>query len=73
MSQDFGASVISLVLYLRSSEEEVMKIVEHHHCEILPQQTSFIKNYQKNLRDLIEEREGNEVTTTAMIDLYIYV
>lgn len=44
-----------------------MKSVQHHHHEILQQQTSIIKLSENFGGDFLKEREGNEVTLATKI------
>ena len=56
----YRASVVSLGQYLKSTEEENMKLVEQQHSDTLPQQTSITKLAENFGGELIVEREGNE-------------
>ena len=56
----YRASIVSLGQYLKSSEEENMKMVEQQHSDTLPQTTSITKLAENFGGDLIVDREGDE-------------
>ena len=58
----YRATIVSLGQYLKSSEEETMKLVKQHHDVDLSQQTSITKLAQNFGGNLIEGEVGNEHT-----------
>ena len=61
------ASIVSLGQYLKSTEEENMKLVEQQHSETLPQNTSITKLANNFGGEFIVEREGNEHTPATKL------
>ena len=63
----YRASIVSLGQYLKSTEEENMKLVEQQHRDTLPQQISITKLAENFGGELIVEREGDEHTPATMV------
>ncbi|KAJ8281479.1 hypothetical protein GJAV_G00068170 [Gymnothorax javanicus] len=57
INQAYRATVVSMGQYLKSTDEDIMRMVAQHHAEILPQQTSIIKLAENFGGDIFEERE----------------
>ena len=60
-NQAYRASIVSLGQYLKSTDENIMKMVAQHHEETLSQQTSLTKLAQNFGGDFLTQQEGSKL------------